>query len=281
MAKTNLEKLKEMYEKSKGASSLGDLFWKPSTGENIIRILPPTDGNEIPYYETAVHSLAGKMYYCPKVINKRCPICEETRLRYKGDESDQEIGRVIRARKQYLYNIIDRNSKNPTEVKVYISGKKVWGKIMSYYFDEEYGILDDVENGYDFKLIKKSQGDYPNYDDSRPFKNSSPLSDDPEEVKEILSNLKNLSSLIEYKDYETLLSILENFLMEEYGVEPLIKKRKAFAAGTPESLQKAEKELSSSKKEAASAQETEEEDEEELDDFEKRLEAALSEDDDE
>ena len=284
MAKTNLQKLKEMYEKSKKGAALGDLYWKPKNGENIIRILPPKDDNEIPYYETAVHSFGSNILYCPRTIDQRCPICEETRMRYnKGKDIDKEIGSKIRARKQYLYNIIDRGSDKPTDVKVYISGKKVWGKIMSYYFDEEYGILDDVDNGYDFKLIKKSQGDYPNYDDSRPFKNPSPLSEDPAEVKEILSNLKDLSSLVEYKSYDELLEILERFLLEEYGEEPLIKTRKVFAGAKAQSETREEKpveaEAASSKQEVADKKD--EEEEEELDDFEKRLEAALAEEDEE
>ena len=287
--KTNLQKLKEMYERSKKGSSLGEMFWKPKDGENIIRILPPKGDSEIPYVETAVHSFGGNILYCPRAVHKECPICQETRLRYQKDtDLDRQIAQRIRARKQYLYNIIDRKSDKPTEVKIYISGTKVWNKIMSYYFDEEYGVLDDVENGYDFKLIKKSQGDYPNYDDSRPFKNPSPLSDDPEEVAEILKNLKDLNSIVDYKSADELYRLLEQFLAETYGEEPLIKRKHIVVEQEIKKQLNKEEDETEEKKEKVSKkakpsedEAEEEEDEEKYEDFEKRLEAALAEEDDE
>lgn len=216
--RTNLEKLKEMYAKHK-TSGYGNQFWYPSEEESIIRILPPIDEDGLFYKATGSHKFGDNFFWCPRLeASKRCPMCEETRKRYNsGTDLDKEIARAIKPKKKYLYNINNRKAKDPAKVEVYLTGPKIWEKLMSYFFDDEYGSLDDIEKGYDFKLIRKVIDDYANYSDSRPMKNPSPLSDDPKEVAEILSDLKDLDSFVTLEDYDVLKKALDSFLDEYYG----------------------------------------------------------------
>lgn len=216
--KTNLAKLKEMYDKQKSGGGKFAQSWKPKEEESIIRILPPAEEDGVFYKSTGDHSFGGHWVWCPRLENGgKCPMCEETRRRYNsGTELDVTIARKIKPRKKYMYNIIDRRGDDPTEVHMYMSGVKVFEKLLSYYFDEEYGALDDIDKGYDYKLIKKKQGDYWNYDDSRPLKTASALSEDASESAEILSGLKDLDTFVTLKSYEELKELVDGFLVEFY-----------------------------------------------------------------
>jgi len=274
---TNLDKLREMYDKHKNRG-FSSSFWYPPEEENIIRILPPMEGKEVFYKETGSHRFGeDNFFWCPRLTEgKRCPICEETKRRYAADtELDTEIARKIKVNKKYIYNIVDRKAEDPTEVKQYITGPKVWEKVLSYYFDEEYGALDDVEKGYDFKLIRKKQGDYPNYDDSRPMKNPSALSDDNEEIAEILSNVKDLDTLVSFKEPDVMKEALEQFLEEYYGEDN--KATEAVSEKKPVVKEKSDtkKPQTKPKKKKEEAEPTPtmetEDDSDNIDEFEKKL----------
>ncbi len=238
--KTNLAKLKEMYDKQKSGSGMLSGVWKPKEEESIIRILPPAEEDGVFYKDTGDHSFGGHWVWCPRLENGgKCPSCEEARRRYNsGTDLDTEIARKLKVTKKYLYNIVDRKGEDPTEVQMYASGVKVFEKLLSYYFDEEYGALDDIDKGYDYKLIKKKQGDYWNYDDSRPLKTASVLSDDPAETTEILSGLKDLDSFVTLKSYAELKEMVDGFLVEFYDAdsgeavrEKIVKKKEEVTTG--------------------------------------------------
>ena len=284
--RTNLKKLKEMYEKSKpGSRNFSTSFWYPPDEENIIRILPPVEDKEVFYKETGSHRFGDYFFWCPRLTEgKKCPICEERRRRYEsGTELDREIATKLKGKKKYIYNIVDRKGEDPTKVIQYITGPKVWEKILSYYFDEEYGALDDVEKGYDFKLIKKMvsspEGEFANYDDSRPMKNPSRLAETDEEIAEILSNLVDLDTIINLKDYDIMKAALEDYLAEFYNIE---------VPETEESTQKAEPEIKTKpktkkdklKSEPTPIMEEDDEEEQDIDEFEAKLMKELAEDDD-
>jgi len=284
--RTNLKKLREMYEKSiRGSTNFSDIIWKPSDGENIIRILPPATEDEVFYVEAGTHNFGGYFFWCPRASTDkalRCPICEEVRRRYNsGSELDIEIAQKLKLRRVYLYNIIDRKAEDPTEVKIYISGKKVWQKIMSYYFDEEYGALDDVDKGYDFKLIKNSLGDFPNYDDSRPFTKPSPLAESEKKIAEILSNAHNLQEFIRIEPAEKLESALVNFLEEFYSEEPKIKIKGAVEKPRvkPEEAVQSDSTSEEVQKIETDVEDETEDDIEDFEEFQRKLEEALAEDD--
>ena len=217
---TNLDRLREEFEKSKNG---GSQFWKPREyGKYTVRFLPQQGEDSIFYKETKKHKIGDQYLYCPRVEGDSCPICKKYKALWeKNTTTSQALAKEIKPRFQYLYNIIlkDENGKQPEDPKkvlIYESGKKLYEKLMSYFFDPDFGDLTDAKSGFNF-VIEKSEGDmgFPSYDNSRPKRNPSPISDDEEVIEEILSKVINLDSQVTYKSYEELEKILAKYFKEE------------------------------------------------------------------
>lgn len=222
--KTNLEALKQALDNQKSGGG-GFRFWKPQKyGKYVVRFLPQQSSDGFFYKEAAQHKIGENYYFCPKVEGDNCPICKAYKKLWDiNTDASKELAREIKPRKQYLYNIIVKDeagvpAEDPTKVQVYMSGKKLYDKLMDYFFDSDYGDLTDVEEGFDF-VINKEQGaqGFPNYDNSRPRSKPSPLHEDEEIIEEILGNVKDLTKQIDYKSEEELEKALQSYLSGEKG----------------------------------------------------------------
>jgi len=186
---TNLELLKEKLNQIKNPKKGGEgntKYFKPSDGENIVRILPYENKEDgLFYIETANHAVDenGKTTYLNCIHHsshgeKKCPICQVYFDLWKladteHNEALKKFASSHRAGKRFMYNILDRSDNN---VKIASVGIKLHELVGDYFFDEDYGDLTDVEEGYDFKINKTIvDGKWPNYDKSRPVKDPSPL----------------------------------------------------------------------------------------------------------
>lgn len=268
--KSNLEALREAYE-NRSRRGGGFKFWKPKDfGRYLIRFLPPTDPDGVFFYETAQYKLGDNYLFAPYIEGEPDPIYDYYRALYKkGTDDAIALAKEIKPRKQYLYNIVVKEelgdeSENPTDVQVYMSGKILFETLMDYFMDDEYGDLTDVENGYDFQLIKE-QGDlgFPNYKKSKPKKNPSPLFEDDDQIEAVLKARKELKDEVEYKSYEELKQILDNFLQSKDQEENI-------AVPGGESSTRSETKPAKKK-----VEETDDSDDEDMDDFEKQLMAEI------
>lgn len=273
---SNLSALKEAWEnKSKRGNYK---FWKPiKFGRYTVRFLPPNNSDGLFFYETAQHRIGDNYYFCPRSEDDDCPICEYYKSLY-DDGSDEAVAlaKEIKPRKQYLYNIIVREElgqevDNPKITHTYMSGKTLYETLMDYFFDEDYGDLTDVENGYDFTIVKE-QGDlgFPNYKKSKPRKNPSPLFEDDDDIEEVLENIPDLRAEVEYKSYDELKESLKKFIEHEKSTESFFKES---------SKSETETEKKAGDEEKANAEVADKnEDADDIDEFEKKLLEELNED---
>ena len=99
-----------------------------------------------------VHPQVGvnkQMILCPKMFNKRCPLCEaEAALREEGAEWNDPSCQALRAKKREVYNVIDEDKPEEgiqiLEVSYNIFGKKLDAEIDD---DEANGIFPDPDEG--------------------------------------------------------------------------------------------------------------------------------------
>lgn len=221
--KQDLSKLRAAWENQQAggsASGGGFRYWKPrDNGEYTIRFLPPKDADGLFFKQAAQYKIGENYYFAPYIDGEADPIYEMYRALWKkGTPESIALARELKPRKQYLYNIVIRDEngqkpENPTRVYVYMSGEKLYEKVMHYFWDEDFGDLTDIDEGFDFKIVKEQgQGGFPNYDNSRPRAKSTPLFDDKKLVDEVISGIHDLNKEVEYKSYNELKEILNNFL---------------------------------------------------------------------
>jgi len=255
--KSNLELLRQRRENA----AAGDFkFWKPKDdGKYIIRFLPPASEEDMFYEETAQYKLGEKYFYAPHAKKQPDPIYEYYRALWKkGTPEAEALAREIKPVKKFLYNIIVREelgkaSENPTKVFVYMSGVQLNQKICDYMFDPDYGDLTDTEAGYDFIITKTTDGQFPNYDQSKPRKNPSPLFDDQDMIEETLKQVKDLAAEVEYCTYDQLKEELALYLKNRNGEDgpvaasttarPAASSPKAAAPAASEDMNDYEKDL--------------------------------------
>lgn len=219
---TNLDRLRERFGKEKSGVSAN--YWRPDWGNNTIRILPAVDPDDIFYVERHRHRIDDEWHYCLKFDidpetgrGKHCPVCEARKKLFRTNDSAMiAIARDIKPKKQYLMNIVDRKSDDPTQVFVYAPGIKLKDKIVGIMLDDDIDIT-DVESGSDF-IVKKEEGpkseagQFPMYDNSKASRKETPLDEDPKVVAKILENRYDLHNLVHFEDEETLRSIVDSYI---------------------------------------------------------------------
>ena len=224
--KSAFTKLQTELEKSTKVGTVDERFWKLTTdkagnGFAIIRFLPATDGEDMPFVKLYSHAFQGPGgWYIENsltTLGKKDPLGEYNReLWNSGDESLKDQVRKQKRKLSYYSNIyVVKDPGNPdNEGKVFLFryGKKIHDKIMDAVNGDELegreGINPfDFWAGADFKLRAKKVAGYPNYDTSE-FKESGTLEDlDDAQLESIWNRQHKLNEIVApdaFKSYEQL-----------------------------------------------------------------------------
>ena len=227
-------KLQKQLEQSTQVGSVDERFWKLSTdkagnGFAVIRFLPASDGEDMPYVKLYSHAFQGPGgWYIENsltTLGKKDPLGEYNReLWNSGDEQLKEQVRKQKRKLSYYSNIYvvkdPTNPENEGKVFLFRYGKKIHDKIMDAVNGDELegreGINPfDFWTGANFKLRAKKVAGYPNYDSSE-FQDASVLEDHDDAQLEAIWNtqygLQDIISPDKFKDYDQLQERLNSVL---------------------------------------------------------------------
>jgi hypothetical protein len=223
---------KKIEDMNKKDSYVDERFWRPeldksSNGYAVIRFLPATEGEDLPWAKYYSHGFKGKGgWYIENsltTIGQKDPVSEmNTELWNSGVESDKDIARARKRRLHYVSNIMivsdPANPQNEGKVFLYKYGKRIFDKIqeaMKPEFEDEEAINPfDFWKGASFKLKVRKVAGFINYDKSE-FESASALSDDDTQLEEIWKTEYALSEFTDpsnYKTYDELKTRLHNVL---------------------------------------------------------------------
>ena len=138
-------------------------YWSPVEGRNQVRIMPPSEGHEEIFSRAGFHYGIGaddRMFPCPKIggERERCFLCTTSdRLSKSKDEDNVAEAKELRATKRFLITVVDLQ-KPKDGFKVWPVGIKLFREILYYFSDPDYGDVSDLEEGYDFTVIRKGSG---------------------------------------------------------------------------------------------------------------------------
>jgi len=219
LAKLTTELTKLNQNQANTNSGSDDRFWKPTVdkagnGQAIIRFLPPSANEDMPFVRIWDHGFQGPGgWYIEKsltTLGEKDPVSElNTRLWNSGIESDKELVRKQKRRLHYISNIyIVKDPGNPdTEGKVFLFqyGKKIFDKLtdaMNPEFEGEEAVNPfDFWEGANFKLRIRQVEGYRNYDKSE-FDAKRALASD-EVMEGIWKKQHSLKDFLDRKNFKT------------------------------------------------------------------------------
>jgi len=213
-------------------SSSDDRFWKPEmdksgNGYAVIRFLPASDGEDLPWVKLFSHAFQGPGgWYIENsltTINQKDPVSELNReLWNSGSDKDKEIVRKQKRKLSFYANIYvvkdPANPQNEGRVFLYKFGKKIFDKIMEAMqpeFEDETPINPfDFWQGANFKLKLVKKDGYWNYDKSE-FDRPSALLEDDDALEALWKKQHSLTAFTaadQFKSYDDLKKRLDYVL---------------------------------------------------------------------
>jgi len=222
-------------------SSKDDRFWQPEVdkagnGYAVIRFLPPSKGEDLPWVRIWNHGFqgpSGKWYIENSLttLGKPDPVSEvNNELWNSGNEANKDIARKQKRRLNYTANIYvvkdPAHPENEGQVKLFKFGKKIFDKIkdiMQPQFEDEDPVNPfDLWKGANFKLKIRNVEGYRNYDKSE-FESPAPLFNDDSEMEDIWNKQHSLQEFLDpkhFKSYEELKAKLEQVLSATGSATP-------------------------------------------------------------
>ena len=201
--------------------------WRPSQGDQTIRILPTADGD--PFKEFHFHYNVGRNpgILCPKKNHgEECPICEfASKLWREGVEGDDSTlkneAKKLFVRKRYYSPILVRG-KETEGVKVWSYGKTAYETLLGYVLDPDYGDVTDPETGTDMVLnydVPGTPGSFPKTT-LKPRRRPSILCDESvANCDELMESIPDIGGLFERKTSAEIQSLLDDFLSTDTSSE--------------------------------------------------------------
>ena len=235
-------KLQKQLEQTTQVGSVDERFWKLTTdkagnGFAVIRFLPASDGEDMPFVKMYNHGFQGPGgWYIENsltTIGQADPMGEFNReLWNSGDEEMKNQVRKQKRKLSYYSNVYivkdPANPENEGTVRLFRYGKKIHDKIMEAVNGDELEGTEGINpfdfwTGANFKLRAKKVAGYPNYDSSE-FQTPDTLDglDDPQ-LESIWNRQHKLQALVapdQFKTYEQLEARLNAVLNLKRGNAP-------------------------------------------------------------
>ena len=191
-------------------------LWKPSPGNQIVRIVPYKFNKDNPFIELYFHyGLANKNYLSPISFGRPDPIEEfAQKLKGTGSKDDYRLGRKVEAKMRTYAPVIVRGEESQG-VKFWGFGKTVYQELLSIIADPDYGdITDPVSGRYiavEFKTAEETGASFPSTS-IRVKPNQTPITEDASLLETLTENQKNITEIYQEQSYEELTTALNEYL---------------------------------------------------------------------
>jgi len=228
------DRLTKLTTKGQGGSSN---FWRPSDGNQTIRIVPTKDGD--PFKDYFFHYNVGNNggFLCPKKnFGEACAVCDFASKLYRdGDEDSVKTAKELTARQRFFSPVLVRGEEN-LGVKVWGYGKMAYETLLTLVLNPDYGDITDIQEGTDLDLhYGKAAGQSFPQTKLTPRRKSSAACEDasPEQCAEILDTVPDLDTLFEKKDSAEVQSILDAHLSGDESAEASASEVTKYGNNTP------------------------------------------------
>ena len=191
-------------------------LWKPSPGNQIVRIVPYKFNKDNPFIELYFHyGLANKNYLSPISFGRPDPIEEfAQKLKGTGSKDDYRLGRKVEAKMRTFAPVVVRGEESQG-VKFWGFGKTVYQELLSIIADPDYGDITDQVSGRDvaveFKTAEETGASFPSTS-IRVKPNQTPITEDASLLESLTENQKEITDIYSEMSYEDLTTALNEYL---------------------------------------------------------------------
>lgn len=196
--------------------------YRPRTGDNAIRYLPPTwDDSDHYGYTIFVHQNIGpdnSTYLCPrKMLNKPCPICEASKEAKDAGENDE--AKALNTSERIVSYVLDRDGDDPEKPLAYSQSWTQDRDVTALCVNERTGeilMIDHPDTGFDVTFKRQGSGLKTKYYGWQVDRQDSPIHDKQAVQDEILEYIKDnpIPDLLNFYDYDYLQGVLSGKVAE-------------------------------------------------------------------
>jgi len=211
----------KLQDSESGGKKSDNAFWRPTEGDQEIRLVPTDDGDPFKVYHFHYNLGDGARggVLCPKrQFGEACPVCEfASKLWQEGTDDSKKMAKNLFVRQRFFSPVLVRGEE-AAGVRIWGYGKTIYEALLGYVLNPDYGDITEVDSGVDFTLtyiLPKSKGAFP-VTNLVPKRKSSALAK-KDEVKAILESVPEIDSLFQKRTPSDVQAILESFLDPSAG----------------------------------------------------------------
>ena len=216
--KQRLDSLNKQTNNSGGGNK--NLFWKPSIGKQVIRVVPFKYNTSNPFTEMKFYYGIGekRVMASPTNWGEKDPIVEFTKqLRQTNDKENWRLAKKLDAKVRIFAPVVVRGEESEG-VKLWQFGKEIYQEFLNMAADEEIGDFTDILSGRDIKLTTvgpEVTGTPYNKTSIGPSMKTSTLSDDEAVVKTLLEEQADPKKVFKPLSYDEMKEALQSWLSPE------------------------------------------------------------------
>ena len=214
--KKRLDALNKQSTNSGGGGNK-NLFWKPSIGKEVIRVVPSKYNKSNPFSEMMFYYGIGSKRVMSSPMNwgEKDPIQEfAKKLRGTNDKENWRLAKKLDAKVRIFAPIVVRGEESEG-VKLWQFGKEIYQEFLNMAADEEVGDFTDIISGRDIKLTTvgpEVTGTPYNKTSIGPSMKTSNLTDDEDLLKSLLENQADPMKVFKPLSYDEMKEALQEWL---------------------------------------------------------------------
>ena len=220
--KKRLDSLNKQSNNSGGGNK--NLFWKPSVGKQLIRVVPSKYNKANPFTEMMFYYGIGskRVMASPANWGDKDPIMEFAKqLRGTNDKENWRLAKKLDAKVRIFAPIVVRGQEDEG-VKLWQFGKEVYQEFLNMAADEEIGDFTDIAQGRDIKLTTvgpEVTGTPYNKTSIGPSLKTSALADSEDTINTLLEEQADPMKVFKPLPYDEMKSALQEWLSPEDSEE--------------------------------------------------------------
>ena len=203
----------------KGGGEKKSVFWKPSVGKQIIRVVPSKYNKNNPFTEMYFYYGIGKnTMVSPINWGEKDPIAEFAKqLRTTSDKENWRLAKKLDPKMRIFIPVIVRGEESEG-VKLWQFGKELYMDFLNLADNEDVGDFTDVMSGRDITLTTvgpEVTGTNYNKTTIMPKVKETPLAADKATVESLLENQPNPKEVFKKYTFDEMKQALQEWLTPE------------------------------------------------------------------